>query len=356
MHFTIITPSFNQIDYLRRCVASVRDQVMAGTAQSERGDPLSDAYPAAIDDQSLIHVHHHVQDGGSLDGTQEWLACFARQVGFQQTEAEKWKGYDCSSNDRCQQLFYTFSYESAPDNGMYEAINRGIAFASTRHLASDREEESQVSGCDDSITAWLNCDEQYLPGTLVKVANYFRNHPKVDFAYGNTLLLNASGHLLTYRKNPPLRRIYVQSDHLYIQSSSLFFRTKIFRDGHRFDTRWKAVSDCRFVLQLLEQGYRSGRIACYLSVFVITGENLSDQSVGWDELNELRQEMPVYCRKMHLVLRGMRYAEKWMVGGYRETFPLHYSIYLTGDPEQRTRISATDGTFRFVSWKRSSCV
>ena len=48
---SIITPSYNQKDLLQRCIASVRDQVS----------------------EDLI-IFHHIQDGGSTDGTSEWLS------------------------------------------------------------------------------------------------------------------------------------------------------------------------------------------------------------------------------------------------------------------------------------------
>ena len=50
MHFLIITPSLNQLSLLEQAVKSVRDQA-----------------------HDAITIHHHIQDGGSNDGTVEWL-------------------------------------------------------------------------------------------------------------------------------------------------------------------------------------------------------------------------------------------------------------------------------------------
>jgi hypothetical protein len=245
---------------------------------------------------------------------------------------------------------------------MYDAINRGVEFAIggrrgargelTTHLTSPCNQHSTTNDPRDSVIAWLNCDEQYLPGTLQKVAAYFEAHPEVDFVYGNTLLLDPDGALLTYRKNPPLRRAYVQSDHLYIQSASIFFRERIFRSGLRFNTDWKAVSDCDFVLRLLDHGFQPGRINDYLSIFTMTGGNLSAASTGWDELARWRSGMPFALRLMSRPLRAMRYFEKWILGGYRESFPLDYAIYLDGDESSRQVVRAKSGTAKFVSWGR----
>ena len=69
--------------WLKRAVKSVSDQAING-----------------------LQVHHHVQDGASTDGTKEWLADYAAEVG--------------TGSDG-----YSFSFESASDEGMYHAINQG---------------------------------------------------------------------------------------------------------------------------------------------------------------------------------------------------------------------------------------
>ena len=143
MKFSIITPSLNQLDYLKRCIASVADQ---------RG----------------VEVEHIVMDGGSTDGTVEWLEV---------------------ATERYSTDTYQLSSVSEADEGMYEALNKGF---------------DRASG---DVFSWLNCDEQYLPWTLQEVADYFARHPDIDFACGNTLMLDLDGKLLTFRKNPHLRKV-----------------------------------------------------------------------------------------------------------------------------------------------------
>ena len=48
------------------------------------------------------------------------------------------------------------------DSGMYDAVNRGYRRAS------------------GDILAYLNCDEQYLPGALKTVREFFETHPQVE--------------------------------------------------------------------------------------------------------------------------------------------------------------------------------
>src|SRR6266567_1943602 len=100
MRFSIITPSFRSSGWLKLCLASVADQ--------------------------LVPVEHIVQDAGSDDGTLDWLPQDKRAKVY----VEK-------------------------DQGMYDAINRGL-----RRAKGD-------------VLAYLNCDEQYLPGSLAAIASFF---------------------------------------------------------------------------------------------------------------------------------------------------------------------------------------
>jgi len=82
---------------------------------------------ASVADQQDVKWEHIVQDSCSDDGTQDWLPRDPRVKAF----IEK-------------------------DGGMYDAVNRGY-----RRAAGD-------------ILAYLNCDEQYLPGALKTVSDFLR--------------------------------------------------------------------------------------------------------------------------------------------------------------------------------------
>ncbi|MFA5688385.1 MAG: glycosyltransferase family 2 protein [Kiritimatiellales bacterium] len=319
MKFSIITPALNQLAYLKRCIASIADQVAGSGIVDGCALPVEQELPAAQQPDSLtpehaLRVHHHIQDGCSTDGTVEYLKEYiARQ---QSTDT------------------YQLTFTSEADGGMYDALNKGF---------------SRATG---EVFAWLNCDEQYLPGTLAKAAGFFLKYPEVDFIYGNALLLNENGSLLTYRKNPPLRRWYVQSDHLYTQSCAMFFRQHVFQETGCFDIQWKAVSDCDFITRLLKHGFKAGRMSEYLSVFFVTGQNLSNSRTGQDELIRWRTTAPPPVRMLHYPLRVLRYLEKYFSGGYRERFPLEYAVYLSGDSEHRSTFKPATGSARFIAWSR----
>ena len=81
MKFYIVTPTYNSLNWLRCCIKSVADQVCED-----------------------VEIHHHVQDGCSTDGTPLWL--------------EQWREQSLSI------VGYKFTYDSEPDKGMYDAINK----------------------------------------------------------------------------------------------------------------------------------------------------------------------------------------------------------------------------------------
>jgi len=282
MKFSIITPSFNQLSYLKRCVASVADQ-------------------------QGVDVEHIVIDGGSSDGTGEWL----------RDAAEK------HSTDR-----YHLSFISEADQGMYDALNKGFGRAT------------------GELSAWLNCDEQYLPNALQKVARHFFKNSETGLVCGDALLVTPDGQLITYRKNPPLRRAYILADHLYAQSAALFFRSSVFSSGYRFDPRWRAAGDCDFITRVLEAGFCCEQIRDYLATCAMTGKNLSRRIGGVEELQTFRRAAPSLYRRGRPVWNLLRHVEKLIRGGYCQSVPLEYDLY-TEHSEVRKKISAQKVDFKF---------
>jgi hypothetical protein len=87
MTFSIITPSFGQLDWLRLCVASVRDQAVGEKAETLKTEKLKEVFQKTEAPKTEISVSQHfrfsdfsvehiIQDAGS-PGIEE----FAREVG-----------------------------------------------------------------------------------------------------------------------------------------------------------------------------------------------------------------------------------------------------------------------------------
>lgn len=221
--------------------------------------------------QQGVEVEHLVQDGGSTDGTPAWLAA---QTGLKAV--------------------------SERDAGMYDAINRAWA-----------------RGRGD-VFAWLNADEQYLPGTLAHVASVFDQHPEIDMLFGDTLIVNHDGRLLAARREIPLRAWYVKNGFLYALSCSLFFRSRLVEKGWlKFDTSYRLAGDFDLMLRLLAQGARCRHVSRYYALFGITGDNLSMNPRMEQEGEEIkRRNHALQPRALRVIPRAGRAIERVLRGCY----------------------------------------
>ncbi len=285
MKFIIITPSLNQLENLKCAVASVADQV------SEN-----------------IQIHHHIQDAKSSDGTAEWL-----------------------SNFKSQNSNYKLTFCSEPDSGMYNALNKGFNFALNQNN-------------ENAILAWLNCDEQYLPNTLQKVAVFFQKHKKIDLLWGNFLLTDENRGLIAFRKSYPARYSYIATSHLYNFSCALFFRQRVWQKTDGFDEKWRAVADEDFILRALKFSCKTACINEFLSAFTFDGKNLSETPLAKQEQREIKNQVPEKIKNLSKILNLLRLTEKLINGAYFQKFPIEYSLYTHKSGEQRKTFTAKSAT------------
>jgi hypothetical protein len=156
---------------------------------------------------------------------------------------------------------------SEKDAGMYDAINRGWEKAT------------------GDILCWLNCDEQYLPGALSRVADYFRQHPETEVLFADAFVVNPPGDYNCSRQVlvPLLYHSWIC--HLGTLSCATFFRRDLIKErGFTLDTRWKSVGDADLIVRLLRARVNIHVLRAYLSVFVDTGENLSLRPIALREM------------------------------------------------------------------------
>ena len=173
---------------------------------------------ASVADQA-VELEHIVQDAGSDDGTLDWLTADRRVKAF----VEK-------------------------DSGMYDAVNRGLRRAS------------------GEILAYLNCDEQHLPGALPAVSDYFDLHPGVDVIFSDCVVVDGAGKFICFRKVQLPTRHHIKVSHLPTFTCSTFFRRRIIDErGFYFDPEWRVIGDIQWMLRLLEaRGFDGNPAAVHL--------------------------------------------------------------------------------------------
>lgn len=252
---------------------------------------------ASIADQEVA-VEHVVMDGVSTDGTAEWLAASPSIRG-----------------------------RSEKDNGMYHALNKAIGEASA------------------DIVGHLNCDEQYLPGTLKKVVTYFHDHPEVDFIAGDFLIVNPEGEFLAYRKAFQPRWPYFFSNYLYTTTCTLFYRRKIF-DRVQFDESYRSIADVIFLYQVMKAGFRGVHLPGYTATFTYSGVNLSLDPISAREKKRFQTRLPLSFRLFRPIFFLAFFVEKVLHGCYREADVLWYAIYSEDDLSSRREFRVEHPGFR----------
>ena len=226
MKFSVVTPSFNQLDWLELCLASVADQ------------------------SGVDFVEHIVCDGGS-DGIEDFekrmLAKFPRSAR------------------------YCLAFVVGPDSGMYDAINKGLRRA------------------EGDICSYLNCDEQLLPGSLQAVQEYFQLHRETDVIFGDTIVVGRDGEPLCYWRPyvPSLKHLAGAT--LNTLSCSTFFRRNVIDAGHLFEPQWKVVGDLRWIRGLLEKGRPMACVPSPLTAFTFLGDNLGAGAKAREEFEASRE-------------------------------------------------------------------
>ena len=186
VRFSIVTPVRNGMPWLPEAVESVARQ-------------LPD-----------VEVEHIVLDGGSTDGSREWLG-------------------DHSGKH------VTLIFE--PDDGQTDALIKGFASA----------------GGD--IFGWLNADDVLELGALRRVAAEFEAHPKVALVSGSALLIGPNGAIVGAIPTPPVSKLEeLLAYPVNLAQPSTFFPAPLYRTAGGLDRRFDLAMDVDLWMRLAALG------------------------------------------------------------------------------------------------------
>lgn len=248
---------------------------------------------ASVADQEGVEVEHLVQDAGSDDGTLDWLPSDRRVAAFVER-----------------------------DSGMYDAVNRGF-----RRSKGD-------------ILAYLNCDEQYLPGALKAVENAFTADPELDVVLGDSIVTDPGGNYICHRISlvPGRVGMWVRFP---VLTSSLFVRRRVVhKRGIWFDLRWKDLGDWFWVMEMVRRGTRFQVLPQFTSVFTDTGQNMNLKPNAARE-REMKWAMAPGWVKL---LRGpliLHYRLRILARAPLRQRPFTYSLYTPDSTSARVSRHAT---------------
>jgi glycosyltransferase involved in cell wall biosynthesis len=257
---------------------------------------------ASVADQQGVELEHIVQDSCSDDGTQDWLPRDPRVKAC----IEK-------------------------DGGMYDAVNRGY-----RRATGD-------------ILAYLNCDEQYLPGALAAVEKFFAAHPGVEVALAGSIVTDGEGNYVCHRHSlvPSPYHIWFRFP---ILTSSIFIRRKVIQErGIFFDTKWRDLGDFHWVLELMRQKVPMAVCDTFTSVFADTGDNMNLKPNALREKMETEKMIPAGLRWLK-PLWILQHRLRRVRAGHFQLSATRYAIYTRQSPTKRVTIEVPKPTA--VWWNR----
>jgi len=235
VEFTIVTPGFRQLDWLACCIASVADQ-------------------------EGVTIEHIVQDAGTVG-----FSDFVEKMRKRWPDREGYRRIMISESDA----------------GMYDAINKGLKRGSGR------------------ICAYLNCDEQYLPGALAQVRDEFTRHPKAEILFGGFLVVDAQGRLVTAQKPVRMFWPHVATSHLPNFTCATFFRRSLLEGNTAwFDPSYRACGDAAWMIARLRARTPSRKIPKYLAAFTEQTASQGLSELGTEEAIRLRKAQPLWVQKL----------------------------------------------------------
>jgi glycosyltransferase involved in cell wall biosynthesis len=193
---SIVTPSLNQGEFIEETILSVKNQ----------------EYP---------NIEHIIVDGGSVDNTLEIL--------------------------KRHEKTYNMRWISEPDEGMYQAINKGMRLAK------------------GEVLAYLNADDLYFPWTVKAVVRALEKNSKVDMVYGDCLVLEGKEATLLFSipSNSFISKALIP--YVSLTQPVIFWRRGVFEKLGGFDESLQFVGDLDYWIRVAKK-FKVMRIKEFLAV------------------------------------------------------------------------------------------
>jgi len=262
MEFSVVTPCFNSVRWIELCVRSVRHAC--------RG----------------LAYEHIVCDGGSTDGTVEYL---------RQQKDIRWI--------------------PGPDRGMYDALNKGMAAARGR------------------ILGHLNADEQYDRAGLAHALEKL-DQTGADAVFGPTIMLDGQLNFLYLLNQITIPRPIDADWHMPVQSCSLFYRRQIW-ERCLYPAEYRVVGDHVWFRRQMKLGLKLVAVRKPIGIFTWHEDDIAKR------LGVHRENALVDVNRKSF---RMRAAKLWfrmhhlLGGGLLRPLRLQYEIMTGPGPAQKPRL------------------
>ena len=151
-------------------------------------------------EQTYPNIEYIIMDGGSTDGTIEIIKKYENKIAL---------------------------WVSEPDNGLYDAMNKGI------HKATGK------------FIGMINSDDWYEPNAVALAVESYRNNPQKKIFHGDRFDVDKNGKKEIYRFNNSKFKLFYSA--MTYNHPSMFVHQDIYRK-FKYNSSLKAYSDYEFVL------------------------------------------------------------------------------------------------------------
>ncbi len=226
-----------------------------------------------------------VIDGGSVDGTVEYLSNFTPHNLRTPHPDLPPHGGGRREAPQALQEGGGFQYICEPDQGIYDAMNKGIERASGDYLL------------------FLNAGDALAgPDVLEKIQNAAHEGNETDFIYGDAI---EDGHL---KKSKP-HTTFIKG--MFTHHQAMFFRREAI-GGLRYDLKYKIAADYDFTCRFLMKNPNALYIPIPACVFESGGVSQQNPVTGRKEQSAIRKKLGL-CGPLRNTLIETRQALAWFL-------------------------------------------
>jgi glycosyltransferase involved in cell wall biosynthesis len=229
----------------------------------------------SVINQSYKNIQYIIIDGGSTDGTVEIIKKYQHQIDF---------------------------WISEPDNGIYDAMNKGIGYAT------------------GDLIGIINSDDHYIDDSIELVARAVVEYPEADVFHGNLIYIQKSGikEIRRSRENLSKYKLYKMP----VNHPTVFIRASCYKKYGMYDTKYKFAADFDLILKYLIDYKLIFKYMNHTIAFMHGGGTSS--TLSHKNLNEL-EDVLTYRKAPYLIILRCKIGYYWLM--FIENIKKYKTIY-----------------------------
>lgn len=211
--------------------------------------------------QTYTNIEYIIIDGGSYDGTQQIVKKYENSIAH---------------------------FISESDNGIYDAMNKGIRYAT------------------GDIIGIINSDDWYASDAVENVVNCFMNE-NTDIVYGKLVLVYFDGEK---KMNPklPLDSLWYQ---MAVPHPTAFIKRAVYEKYGIFSLKYRLAADYDLILRFYSKHLKFTYIDNIIAYFRSGGRSMQNGLCQLDEHTEIFFEHISDCPDKEIVIENYRELYKW---------------------------------------------